>query len=117
MTNASDNACGFAYIYSDSGLNVENCFYNSELNDKSFNKDSTGITGKSSTELKGLASALGGAFQDNKTILNNGYPILDWQYIDPKATCTVTFNVNPKNSVLTWKGEKLAVREDGRLHF
>ena len=117
VTNASDNACGFAYIYSDSGLNVENCFYNSELNDKSFNKDSTGITGKSSTELKGLASALGGAFQDNKTILNNGYPILDWQYIDPKATCTVTFNVNPKNSVLTWKGEKLAVREDGVYTF
>ena len=35
------------------------------------------------------------AFQKDKTNLNNGYPILDWQYIDPAATCTVKFNVNP----------------------
>ena len=62
-------------------------------------------------------SIIGDAFQKDKTNLNNGYPILDWQYIDPAATCTVKFNVNPKNSVLTWKGEKLAVREDGVYTF
>lgn len=117
VENFSSNAYGFAYSYASTGFSFENCFYNSELNDKSFNKETTGITGKSSEELKRVASALGDAFQKDKTNLNNGYPILDWQYIDPAATCTVKFNVNPKNSVLTWKGEKLAVREDGVYTF
>ena len=113
VINASSNAYGFAYSYASTGFTFENCFYNSDLNDKSFNKEATGITGKSSVELKGLASELGDAFQENKTDLNNGYPILDWQYVDPNATCTVKFNVSPKESVLTWDGKEQAVSEDG----
>ena len=117
VINASSNAYGFAYSYASTGFTFENCFYNSDLNDKSFNKEATGITGKSSVELKGLASELGDAFQENKTDLNNGYPILDWQYVDPNATCTVKFNVSPKESVLTWDGKEQAVSEDGVYTF
>lgn len=110
-TNTQVYAYGFASSYLNSGVVFENCFYNSDLNDKRFNKEASGITGKSSVELKGLASELGDAFQEDKTNLNNGYLILDWQYVDPNATCTVKFNISPKKSVLTWDGKEQAVSE------
>lgn len=117
VTNASGNAYGFGYSYANAGYNFEKCYFNNENNVAGINKDSTGITGKSSTELKGLASALGDAFQEDKTNLNNGYPILDWQYVDTEATCTVKFNVSPKESVLTWNEEEQAVSKDGAYTF
>ena len=111
-----DKAYALAYNSNANYCTMNNCYYDNS-NAKAFNGKQEGITGKSSAELKGLATALGEAFQEDKTNLNNGYPILDWQYIDPEATCTVKFNVNPKESVLTWNGEEQAVSKDGSYTF
>ncbi len=111
-----DKAYALAYNSYADYCTMNNCYYDN-LNAKAFNGKQEGITGKSSAELKGLATALGDAFQDDKTNLNNGYPILDWQYIDPEATCTVKFNVSPEASVLTWDGKEQAVSEGGVYTF
>ena len=111
-----DKAYALAYISSADYCTMKNCYYDSS-NTRAFNGKQEGITGKSSDELKRLASELGDAFQENQTDSNKGYPILDWQYIDPEATCTVKFNVNPKESVLTWNGEEQAVSKDGAYSF
>lgn len=111
-----DKAYALAYNSYADYCTMNNCYYDSS-NTRAFNGKQEGITGKSSAELKGLASALGDAFQGDKTNLNNGYPILDWQYVDPNATCTVKFNVSPKESVLTWDGKEQAVSEGGVYTF
>lgn len=111
-----DKAYALAYISSADYCTMKNCYYDSS-NTRAFNGKQEGITGKSSADLKGLASELGDAFQEDKTNLNNGYPILDWQYVDPNATCTVKFNVSPKESVLTWDGVEQAISQDGVYTF
>ena len=84
VTSASANAYGFAYSYASAGFSFTNCFYNN-INAKGFNNTVEGITEKTSDELKNLDSALGDTFQQDKTNINNGYPILSWQYTDPDA--------------------------------
>ena len=116
VTSASANAYGFAYSYASAGFSFTNCFYNN-INAKGFNNTVEGITEKTSDELKNLDSALGDTFQQDKTNINNGYPILSWQYTDPDATCSITFNVMPKDSELTWNGEKQPANEDGIYTF
>ena len=116
VTSASANAYGFAYSYASAGFSFTNCFYNN-INAKGFNNTVEGITEKTSDELKNLDFALGDTFQQDKTNINNGYPILSWQYTDPDATCSITFNVMPKDSELTWNGEKQPANEDGIYTF
>ena len=76
-----------------------------------------GLTPATTNKLKGLALTLGDAFQDDKTSLNSGYPILRWQYIDPDAKHTVSFELSPIGSVLTWNKEVQAVSADGKYTF
>ena len=98
-----------------------NCFYDSTIAGSktiSYKSVQSGLTAKTSDELKDLAGTLGdNNFQPDTQNINNGYPILAWQYFDPNAKYTVTFNVEPKNSVLTWKGEEQDVSESGEYEF
>ena len=124
VTGAASNAYGFAYSYASTGYNFTNCYYNS-INTNGCNKTDTAITAKTSDELEALATppagalagALGGGFLADKRNINNGYPILDWQYFDPDAKYTVTFNVEPTDSVLTWNGKVQTVSADGKYKF
>ena len=124
VTGAANNAYGFAYSYASTGYNFTNCYYNS-INTNGCNKTDTAITAKTSDELEALATppagalagALGGGFLADKRNINNGYPILDWQYFDPDAKYTVTFNVEPTDSVLTWNGKVQTVSADGKYEF
>ena len=124
VTGAASNAYGFAYSYASTGYNFTNCYYNS-INTNACNKTDTAITAKTSDELEALATppagalagALGGGFLADKRNINNGYPILDWQYFDPDAKYTVTFNVEPTDSVLTWNGKVQTVSADGKYEF
>ena len=114
-TGSTSNAYGFAYSYPTSGYTFTNCYYN-KANAKGCNR--TGVDGKASDELKALAGTLGNGFQaDLADPINGGYPILSWQYFDPDAVYTVSFTVEPKNSVLTWKGEEQAVSANGKYEF
>lgn len=111
VTGANYYAYGFAYSAASSGYTFTDCFYNS-ANSKGSNKTVSGISGKSVDELKTID--LGDAFVAG----SDGYPILEWQApIDPNATYTVTFDVEPKNSVLTWNGAAQTVRENGQYTF
>ena len=97
-----------------------NCFYDSTIAGSktiSYKSVQSGLTAKTSGELKDLAGALGGGFLADKRNINNGYPILDWQYFDPDAKYTVTFNVEPTDSVLTWNGKVQTVSADGKYKF
>lgn len=97
-----------------------NCFYDSTIAGSktiSYKSVQSGLTAKTSGELKALASTLGGGFLADKRNINNGYPILDWQYFDPDAKYTVTFNVEPTDSVLTWNGKVQTVSADGKYKF
>ena len=116
VTGAASNAYGFAYSYASTGYNLTNCYYNS-INTNGCNKTDAAITAKSSDELKSLSTLGDNNFQPDTQNINNGYPILAWQYFDPDAKYTVTFNVEPKNSVLTWKGEEQVVSESGEYEF
>lgn len=118
VTGGSGKACGFAYVYdyTNTGYTFTNCYYNS-ANAKGCNKSDAAITGKTTADLKDLAHTLGGAFREDKTSLNNGYPILNWQYIDPGAKHTVSFELSPIDSVLTWNGKVQAVSADGKYTF
>jgi len=124
VTGAASNAYGFAYSYASTGYNFTNCYYNS-INTNGCNKTDTAITAKTSDELEALATppagalagALGGGFLADKRNINNGYPILDWQYFDPDAKYTVTFNVEPTDSVLNWNGKVQTVSADGKYEF
>ncbi len=102
----------FAYVYN-SYVDFENCYYDKDISNVKNANTQTNITQVTSDELKGLAGALDKGFRDDKQNINNGYPILAWQYFDPKAKYTVTFNVEPKDSVFTWNGEVQSVSEDG----
>ena len=114
-TGSTSNAYGFAYSYPTSGYTFTNCYYN-KANAKGCNR--TGVDGKASDELKALAGTLGNGFQaDLADPINGGYPILSWQYFDPDAVYTVSFTVEPKDSVLTWKGEEQAVSVSGKYEF
>ena len=118
VASSANNAVGFAYIYNASKATFENCYSNSSVNSKATNKTVEGLIGITSEELKNLTDALGkDVFQPDTTDINNGYPILSWQYTDPDATCSVTFNVIPKDSELTWNGEKQPVNENGTYTF
>lgn len=116
VTGGTNKAYGFAYSYASTGYNFTNCYYNS-INANGCNKTDAAITAKTSDELKDLAGTLGLGFRADEQNINNGYPILDWQYFDPTAKYTVTFNVEPKDSVLTWKGEEQPVSTNGKYEF
>ena len=117
VTGASSNACGFAYSYAYSGYTFTHCYYNNSANTSGCNRSDAGIAGKTTDELKDLALTLGDAFQPDTVNLNNGYPILSWQYIDPDAKHTVSFELSPIGSVLTWNKEVQAVSADGKYTF
>ena len=105
VTGGSSKAYGFAYVSNGSYATFENCYFNSTSNAKANNSTIKGtITGKTTADLKDLAHTLGDAFQEDKTSLNNGYPILNWQYVDPSATPTVTVTVVPADAKLVWDG-------------
>jgi hypothetical protein len=112
VTGASSNACGFAYNYASSGYTFTNCYYNSS-NAKGCNKSDAAITGKTTADLKDLADTLGDAFVAAPQGLNSGYPILNWQYVDPTATPTVTVTVVPADAKLVWDGEVQTGGENG----
>ena len=108
---------GFAYSYATTGYSFTNCYYNNTANSEGCNQKDTTITGKSIDELKGLAGELGNAYQKDAASINGGYPILTWQYIDPDAKHTVSFELSPIGSVLTWNKEVQAVSADGKYTF
>ena len=116
VTGAANNAYGFAYSYASTGYNFTNCYYNS-INTNGCNRTDTAITAKTSDELKDLASTPGSGFRADTQNINNGYPILDWQYFDPDAEYTVILSVKPKDSVLTWNGKVQTVSADGKYKF
>ena len=117
VTGGTNKAYGFAYSYASTGYNFTNCYYNS-INANGCNKTDAAITAKTSDELKALASTLGDGFRDDLAEpINGGYPILSWQYIDPTKTHTVSFTVDPTDSVLTWKGEEQPVSTNGKYEF
>lgn len=117
VTASAGNGFGFAYSYASTGYSFTKCYYNNTTNDAGCNQKDTTITGKSADELKVLAGELGDAFQPDTVNLNNGYPILSWQYIDPDAKHTVSFELSPIGSVLTWNKEVQAVSADGKYTF
>lgn len=122
VTGSPGKAYAFAYVYksfygSAPQYAFDNCYFNDANTDGGCNLDSTGLTAKTSDELKDLAGTLGSGFRADKRNINNGYPILDWQYFDPDAKYTVTFNVEPTDSVLTWNGKVQTVSADGKYKF
>ena len=123
VTGSPGKAYAFAYVYksfygSAPQYAFDNCYFNDANTDGGCNLDSTGLTAKTSDELKDLAGTLGSGFRaDLDEPINNGYPILSWQYIDPTKTHTVSFNVEPKDSVLTWNDEVQPVSTNGKYEF
>ena len=97
-----------------------NCFYDSTIAGSktiSYKAVQSGLTAKTSDELKDLADALGDDFLADTQNINNGYPILAWQFFDPNAAYTVSFTVEPEDSVLTWNGTEQPVSADGKYEF
>ncbi len=123
VTGSSGKAYSFAYIYKPSygsapQYTFDNCYFNNVNTVGGCNLDSTGLTAKTSDDLKALADTLGNGFRaDLAESINGGYPILSWQYIDPNAAYTISFTVEPKGSVLTWNGTEQAVSESGSYTF
>lgn len=119
---ATVSSGGYAAAFLDgSYVTFTNCYYDSTVADgKSITNTSNemaGLTPATTDKLKGLALTLGDAFQPDTVNLNNGYPILSWQYIDPDAKHTVSFELSPIGSVLTWNKEVQAVSADGKYTF
>lgn len=56
---------------------LDNTTYSSYYYSSGFKKETSGI--KTDTELKGYATVLGNAWQDDDSNINDGYPILKWQ--------------------------------------
>lgn len=85
---------GYYFAYNPSYYcTITNCYYDSTLADgkKAYNKTSTGLTGKTTEELKTID--LGDAFVAS----SDGYPILKWQVpIDPNASYEVKFAIQPR---------------------
>ena len=122
VTGSPGKAYAFAYVYksfygSAPQYAFDNCYFNDANTDGGCNLDSTGLTAKTSDELKDLASTPGSGFRADTQNINNGYPILDWQYFDPNAKYNVILNVKPEDSVLTWNGEVQPVSADGTYSF
>ena len=117
VTGGSNKAYNFAYAYSVAAATFKNCYFNNESDSKGCNGAVSNLEAKSTDELKGLAGALGDGFLADKRNINGGYPILSWQYIDPTKTHTVSFTVDPKDSVLTWNGEVKPVSTNGKYEF
>ena len=111
---SAGNICGFGYVTATAGYRFANCYFNADENAAGSNKTIDGITGKTGAELKALAPALGDRFQADRA---GGWPILDWQYVDPDARYDVTFTVTPADSLLTWNGEAQAPAADGKYRF
>ena len=77
-----------------SGGSALNCYYL----DSAGAATSNGIA-KTETELKALASELGGAFDSDLTPnINNGYPILKWQ--NPDTIYSITLRVVPADAIV-----------------
>lgn len=115
---ASVSSGGYAVAYLDGNYTTfSNCYYDADVIGSAKVDTLDGLTAKTSDELKDLAGTLGLGFRADEQNINNGYPILDWQYFDPTAKYTVTFNVEPKDSVLTWNDEVQPVSEDGKYTF
>ena len=116
---ASVSSGGYAVAYLDGNYTTfSNCYYDADLIGSAKVDTLDGLTAKTSDELKDLAGTLGDGFQaDLDEPINGGYPILDWQYFDPNATYTVILNVEPKDSVLTWKGIEQDVSTNGKYEF
>lgn len=98
---ATVSSGGYAAAFLDgSYVTFTNCYYDSTVADgKSITNTSNemaGLTPATTNKLKDLALTLGDAFQDDKTSLNSGYPILRWQYVDPTATPTETVRMVKK---------------------
>ena len=115
---ATVSSGGYAAAFLDgSYVTFTNCYYDSTVADgKSITNTSNemaGITPATTDELKDLADTLGDAFQPDKTSLNGGYPILNWQYVDPTATPTVTVTVVPADAKLVWDGAEQIGGVDG----
>ena len=115
---ATVSSGGYAAAFLDgSYVTFTNCYYDSTVADgKSITNTSNemaGLTPATTDKLKGLALTLGDAFQDDKTSLNSGYPILRWQYVDPTATPTVTVTVVPADAKLVWDGAEQTGGVDG----
>lgn len=115
---ASVSSGGYAVAYLDGNYTTfSNCYYDADVIGSAKVDTLDGLTAKTSGELKDLASTPGSGFRADKRNINNGYPILDWQYFDPDAEYTVTFNVDPKDSVLTWNGIEQDVSTNGKYEF
>lgn len=115
---ATVSSGGYAAAFLDgSYVTFTNCYYDSTVADgKSITNTSNemaGLTPATTNKLKDLALTLGDAFQDDKTSLNSGYPILRWQYVDPTATPTVTVTVVPADAKLVWDGAEQTGGVDG----
>ena len=106
----------FAYV-SNSYVDFENCYYDKDISNVKNANTQDNITQVTTAKLKSL-STLGNGFRaDLDEPINGGYPILSWQYIDPTKTHTVSFTVDPKDSVLTWNGKVQTVSADGKYEF
>ena len=105
----------FAYV-SNSYVDFENCYYDKDISNVKNANTQDNIKQVTTAELKSL-STLGDGFLADTQNINNGYPILDWQYFDPNATYTVILNVEPTDSVLTWKGIEQDVSTNGKYEF
>ena len=107
----------FVYASNFSYVDFENCYYDKDVSNVKNTNTQANITQVTTAKLKSL-STLGDGFQpDLAEPINGGYPILSWQYIDPTKTHTVSFNVEPKDSVLTWNDEVQPVSADGKYEF
>lgn len=118
-SGTKDKFAGFINIATGSTYEFTNCYYNSENPQSAL----TGITGKSSAELKELAGMLGTAYAADDRGINGGYPVLSWQGSSsgggdtPATTGTVTITVVPKNAVLTWNDTEQPVSDSGSYTF
>ena len=118
VSGGTNKAFGFAYCYLTTAATFTNCYFNSDSNTKGCNETVSGVEAKTSDELKDLAGTLGdNNFQPDTQNINNGYPILQWQYFDLNAQYTVSFTVEPTDSVLTWNGEVQTISKDGKYTF
>lgn len=107
----------FVYASNFSYVDFENCYYDKDVSNVKNTNTQANITQVTTAKLKSL-STLGDGFQpDLAEPINGGYPILSWQYIDPTKTHTVSFNVVPKDSVLTWNGIEQDVSTNGKYEF
>lgn len=64
-------------------LQTKNCYYlENTVNGSNETDKIEGVTSKNSEELKNLSETLGSSFTEDTSNINNGYPILVWEYIE-----------------------------------